>query len=203
MQVFTLLADLENNRLASPEVRRGMQELLDEIGQLDRKHLTAIDHDLVEAAQARRRRRRSPRRRRTGRRRRCWTRGLPPGPGDCVAGGLLGRMNQWGSYRRFYHDVEQLLRDQELLAHEAAEVGRLTLTKDLKDLQPQEAADLKVLAQRQLDCAAAGSDLAGDGRGRCAVEAGRPFTPLLFDPTAGIFFYARASEEHEIEQAWK
>ena len=52
MQVFTLLADLENNRLASPEVRRRMQELLDEIGQLDRKHLTAIDHDLVEAAKS-------------------------------------------------------------------------------------------------------------------------------------------------------
>ncbi len=150
MQVFTLLADLENNRLASPEVRRRMQELLDEIGQLDRKHLTAIDHDLVEAAKS--------------------AQAPPSGEDRATAAllesagshqdqviasleALLGRMNQWGSYRRFYHDVEQLLRDQELLAHEAAEVGRLTLTKDLKDLQPQEVADLKVLAQRQLELA--------------------------------------------------
>jgi hypothetical protein len=150
MQVFTLLADLENNRLANAEVRGRMQTLLDEIARLDREHLTAIDHDLVAAAKSAQ---------------------APPAGEDRAtaallhsAGGhqdqviaaleaILGRMSQWGSYRRFQHEVEQLLRDQELLAHEATEVGRLTLTKDLKDLRPQEAADLTVLAQRQLDLA--------------------------------------------------
>ena len=150
MQVFTLLADLENNRLASPEVRGRMQTLLDEIARLDREHLTAIDHDLVEAAKS--------------------AQAPPPGEDKATAallhgaGGhqdqviasleaILGRMSQWGSYRRFQHDVEQLLHDQELLAHETADIGRLTVTKDLKDLEPQQLADLKVLAGRQLDLA--------------------------------------------------
>ena len=66
---------------------------------------------------------------------------------------MLGQMNQWDSYRRFYRDIEQVLRDQEELAHQTGEVGRRTLTKELKDLQPHDLADLKCLAERQLDLA--------------------------------------------------
>ncbi len=155
MHVFTLLADLENNRLASPELRRRMQGLLDDLERLDREHLTAIDRDLVAAAKSAQVRLEAPPT-------------PPPGDDPATAAALgsagrhqdqviaaleamLGRMNQWGSYRRFHRDVEQLLRDQEELVRQTAEVGRRTLSQELRDLQPQDLADLKVLAERQLD----------------------------------------------------
>ena len=58
---------------------------------------------------------------------------------------MLDQLRQWDDYRRFHRDVAQLLREQEELARGAAEVGRRTLTRELKDLSPQETADLKVL----------------------------------------------------------
>jgi myosin heavy subunit len=66
---------------------------------------------------------------------------------------MLGQLKQWDDYRRFHREVAQLLRDQEDLARGSAEVGRRTLTRELKDLPPQEVADLKVLAGRQLELA--------------------------------------------------
>ena len=66
---------------------------------------------------------------------------------------MLGQLRQWEDYRRFHRDVAQLLRQQEELARNAAEMGRRTLTKELEDLSPEEAAELKVLGGRQLELA--------------------------------------------------
>ncbi len=157
MHVNAQFADLDNNRLEAPEIRSRMKAILDEITQLDRQHLRVIDQDLIEAAKSAQVRLQEPP-------------APPAGPDKPTAASLagagrhqdqvvaaleamLGRMNQWDSYRRFFRDVEQLLSDQEELARGTAEVGRRTLTKELKDLQPQELADLKVLAERQLDLA--------------------------------------------------
>jgi hypothetical protein len=66
---------------------------------------------------------------------------------------MLGQLREWDDYRHFHRDVAQLLRDQGDLARGAAEAGRLTLTREIKDLAPQETADLAVLAARQLELA--------------------------------------------------
>ena len=66
---------------------------------------------------------------------------------------ILGELSQWDNYRRFHREVGQLRRDQEDVNRETAEVGRQTLTKNLKDLDPQQQADLKKIAGRQLELA--------------------------------------------------
>ena len=50
-------------------------------------------------------------------------------------------------------DLARLLRDQEALADHTREVGRRTLTLDLRDLPPRDAADLAAAADRQLELA--------------------------------------------------
>jgi len=49
MHVSALLADLDNNKLDSPDLRRRMQALLSEIGRLDREHLALIGRELTAA----------------------------------------------------------------------------------------------------------------------------------------------------------
>ena len=49
MQVLGVLADLENNRLDSPDVKRWMQTLLTRLDQLDREGLPAIGMELTAA----------------------------------------------------------------------------------------------------------------------------------------------------------
>jgi hypothetical protein len=66
---------------------------------------------------------------------------------------LLGQLAQWDNYRRFHREIGQLFRDEEEVTRRTSEVGRRTLTRELRDLSPQEAADLKVVAGRQLELA--------------------------------------------------
>ncbi|MBN2474133.1 MAG: hypothetical protein JXB62_05980 [Pirellulales bacterium] len=166
MHVLALLADLDNNRVDSPDVRRRMHAVLDEIERLDRDHLTLIGRELTTAIKAARvglqqRSERSSDARAT-------TESLPSDAQ--VAGSLTGagrhqdqviealqqmldQLAQWDNYRRFHREISELLRDQEELDGRAAEVGRQTLTKQWKDLQPREKADLRVLTKRQLELA--------------------------------------------------
>lgn len=156
MHILALLADLENNRLDNPELQRRMQALVAEIERLEHEHLGAIGHELtaaIKTAQIRLQdQAKSP-------------------PADAATAealiragrhqdqvivsleAMLGQLRQWDDYRRFHRDVAQLLRDQEELTRNAADVGRRTLTMELKDLSPQESADLKVLTGRQLELA--------------------------------------------------
>jgi len=153
VHVLALLADLENNQLDAADVRRRMQALLDEIDRLDREHLTLIGRELTAAIKSAR----------------VALGQQPTPPGDrrvaeslASAGAhqdqviaaleqLLDQLARWDDYRRFHREISQVLRDQQELSQRTAEVGRRTLTKDLKDLRPQELADLKVLASRQLE----------------------------------------------------
>jgi hypothetical protein len=154
MHVFALLGDLENNKVDSPDVVRRMQAILQEIDRLDRQYLPIIGQQLMAAVKAAQ----------------VWLQEQagPPAGAAAVAGPLgvtgkgqdeviaaleqmLAQLAQWDSYRRFYRQLAQLLRDQEDLARGAAELGRRTLTKDLKDLTPQEATELRTLAVQQLD----------------------------------------------------
>ena len=157
--VLALLGDLDNNRIDGPDIRRHMQSLLDEIDRLKRGHLPVIGRDLTAAIKAAQVRLQQPADRPAE------TPDKTPvgdsltdavGHQDEVIASLermLGQLAQWDNYRRFHREIGQLLRDQQEVARRTAEVGRQTLTKELKDLRPQERADLKVLARRQLELA--------------------------------------------------
>jgi hypothetical protein len=65
----------------------------------------------------------------------------------------LAALSQSDRYRRLQRDLAQLFRDQEALADRTREVGRRTLTFDLRDLPPGDAADLAAAADRQIELA--------------------------------------------------
>ncbi len=62
-------------------------------------------------------------------------------------------MRQWDDYRRFHREVAQLLRDQEEVARNTTAMGAQTVGRDLKELSPQELADLRILAEHQFELA--------------------------------------------------
>ncbi|HEX5446037.1 MAG TPA: hypothetical protein VFW87_19580 [Pirellulales bacterium] len=152
-QIAGLLDDLTNNKADSPGVERQMRSLLDEVQRLGRDELPLIAHDLtagLKAAQAA-----------SGAQA---TRGAAALGPLASAGGhqqevietlerLTADMAQWDNYRRFHREIASLRREHEELNTEAAAVARQTLTKDLKDLDVQQQADLKKLGARQLELA--------------------------------------------------
>jgi len=156
MHILALLDDLENNKVDSPDVRRRMESLLGDIDQLDREHLPLIGRELttaIKAAQVQLQQKTDA------------PKETAPIAGPMSEAGrhqdqviaaleqMLARLGQWDNYRRFHHQIGQLLRDQKEVTERTTEVGRRTLTRDLKDLNPQEAADLKIHAGRQLELA--------------------------------------------------
>jgi hypothetical protein len=152
-QIQGLLDDLANNKVDSPEVERRMQELLGEIQRIEREHLGVIEQKLQSALKgaqseldAKPQAEVKPDKEVTG------SLAAAGQEQDRVIASLeqmLGDLSQWDNYRRFQRDVTQLKHDQEQVERETAAVGRETLTKDPKDLTPQQQADLKKLAQRQ------------------------------------------------------
>lgn len=163
--IVALLDDLENNRVDSPDTRRRMHTLLSELDRLDREELSVVARQLLAAIKtaqvALQRGDPSP----SGRQRPEPSPAEPglPGPLAQASRGqqeviatlerLLDQFRQWDDYRRFHREIAQLLREQEELNERTSEVGRITLTKELRDLPPQEMADLKELAGRQLEIA--------------------------------------------------
>jgi hypothetical protein len=156
MHILALLADLENNQVDSPDIARRVRGLLEEIDRLDREHLALIGRELtagIKAAQVELDNGASRPRENALVERSLETAGRHQ---DAVIASLermLGNLARWDNYRRFHREIRQLLHDQEEIAARTQETGRRTLTKDVKDLKPQEVADLKILASRQLDLA--------------------------------------------------
>jgi len=165
LHIFGLLADLENNRVDQPDVKRQMDSLLAEIQRLATGDLPAVERELtaaIKSAQA------------------VLERTVPaePKPGspgiagveaavrgpmaaagkhqDAVIAALermvdtLGRADR---FRRFHRDVGQLAAHEQALARRTEEIARRTLTKDLKDLAPQESAELSAAAGEQAEIA--------------------------------------------------
>ncbi len=156
MHILALLADLENNRLQSDDIGPRMAALLDQIDRLGQERLPAIARELTAAsktAQVQREQQDG-----AGRldKQVVASLALAGEQQDAVIVSLeqmIGQLAQWDSYRRFLADMSQLLRDQQALAQRTAEVGRRTLTQQLRDLSPQDVADLKAAAGRQLELA--------------------------------------------------
>jgi hypothetical protein len=162
LHILGLLADLENNKVDSPDVQRRMQGLLEEIDRLDRDHLPAIARELTAAIKSTQNRLQDqPLSKGEGRAegKHAAARPLLASAGkhqDEVIASLeqmLGQLSRWDNYRRFHRDLTQLQRNQEELNRRATELARRTLGKEIQDLLPQELADLKVAAQGQLELA--------------------------------------------------
>ena len=156
MHVLTLLADLENNRLQGDELQQRMLALSREIARLGREHLPEIGRELTAAVK-------------TGQvTLQRQTTAARPDPRiaaslaaarrrqDAVIASIermTGQLARWDDYRRFPREIGRLLRDQQDVAHRTSEVGRRTLAQALRDLPPQDVADLKTAAGRQLELA--------------------------------------------------
>ena len=155
VRIASLLADLENNGIDNADARQRMNGLLEELDRLNSDVLPPLGRELtaaVKTAQVDR-----------------------EGQGEAASVAIaekslavaaerqdaiiaalerqIHRLGRWDSYRRLHRDVAQLLRDQEDAAHPTSEVGRRTLTRDLRDLAPQDVADLHAAAARQLELA--------------------------------------------------
>lgn len=223
-----LLSDLESNRVDSPDLRRRMESLLDEIGRLEEEHLGTIERELTSAikgAQSQPAASKGSAKdsgKPGGEPAKAGQTGQPSGPdrstgadkpkeagkgnkdaasphkddkpsdldkpaghdkaqsapaqpreqppGDPVARSLatagehqdevigslesmLGQLSKWDNYRRFAREVAQVRRDQEDVLLGTQQLGAKTLSRDFKDLEPQQQADLKKLANRQHDLA--------------------------------------------------
>ncbi|OHB70840.1 MAG: hypothetical protein A2V70_14195 [Planctomycetes bacterium RBG_13_63_9] len=150
--ILALLADLENNKVDSPDVRRRMESLLQEIADLDREHLPLVGRELTAAIKTAQVALEES------------SDGRPSSAdvGDRLAGAgkhqdqviaslerMLAELSRWDDYRRFHREIGQLLRDQQEVARRSGELGQSTMAKDLKDLRPQERAELSVLAGQQ------------------------------------------------------
>lgn len=161
MQIEGLLSDLRNNKVDSPEVERRMTAIKTEIQRLGKDHLPAIDREMTGSLKASQDRLRDatagdkkPERDPAAAKKIADSLNTATGHQDEVIKTLeqmLGELSQWDNYRRFHREIGQLRHDQEGIARDTAELGRKTLTKNVKDLDPQQQADLEKLGARQTD----------------------------------------------------
>jgi len=169
MQIIGLLAELENNKVDSPDVQRQMEGLLAEIERLGREHLPIINRELTAAIKAATVRLQdaaaeepsaAPE----------MEEDRPPGQHAAVreplaAAGeeqdrviasleqMLGELSRWDNLRRFHRDFTQLEREEQDLLHRTTDLSSHSLAKELKDLLPQELADLRIVGRRQSELA--------------------------------------------------
>ncbi len=169
--IQSLLAELTNNKLDSPDIQRRMQAALAELDRLGKEELAAIAAELgsllkrVQAAVEE-----PPATPAAG------DAAGPASPAPAAAGpralasplagihenqnrvlaaleALRDELQRWDSVRRFHRDVAQLLQEQQELADQTAYTARRTFSKEPQDLAPQDRADLGLAASRQVDLA--------------------------------------------------
>ncbi len=154
--VADLLADLDNNRIDRPDMRRRMQTLLAELDGLARDHLPPIRHEFTTAIKFAQAEDAS-----TGG---TWPANPAVAPSLAAAAEhqdrviatleqILDDLGRWDNYRRFYREVGRLLREQEDLGGRTADAGRRTMGRDPRSLPPADMAELRVLAAAQLELA--------------------------------------------------
>lgn len=154
LHVLALLADLDDNRVEGSDLRRHMESILTEIGRLEKEHLPRVSQELTAAIKASQIALQEPLDTRESRAASALTLAVTHQERVIEAlQRLLAQLGQWDSYRRFHRDVARLLRDQEEVAQRTSALGRQTLTRELKDLLPQQQADLRILARQQLESA--------------------------------------------------
>jgi hypothetical protein len=153
MHVLAILADLENNRLDTPELVDSLQRLLDELDRVGREHLPAIGRELTTAIKTAEISLNEP------------STGIDLASAGQSLGSvaseqeqvvaalekLLSQLRQAEGYQQFHRDLSLLLHDQEETSRRSGDVGKRTVTKSPSDLPPQDLADLRIVATRQLE----------------------------------------------------
>ena len=154
MLVQALLADIASNRLDTPDLRRRMEGLLAAIEHLQQDPLAKIALELTAAVKSAQIALQDE------------SRGAWQEPAQRLQEAvrqqesviaalqtLVSQWRQWDDYRRFHRQIAELLGHQQQLASRTAELAQSTLTRDVKDLRPQDVAELKLLGTQQLDLA--------------------------------------------------
>lgn len=152
MHVRALLTDLDNNRVENPILRGRMASLLDELGRLERQPLPAIGRELAAAVKSAR----IDLEGQGGRRRVADSLAAAVENQNAVIAALeqwIDRLTRSDDYGKFHLQLGVLLLDQQDVAERTAEVGRRTLARQLRDLRPQDAAELGGAAAAQLELA--------------------------------------------------
>lgn len=160
-QIDSLLVELENNNLETPELRQRLEDLQQAISQVATDPLASAEQALVD----------SLKQSQTILETTEDTEDRQPAAEDAevakslMAAGqsqdnvvqslesLLSELGQWNNYRQFAEEIAQVRREQHELAEQTAELGRRTLTRGVEDLAPQELADLNKIAERQQELA--------------------------------------------------
>ena len=150
-QIDRLLADLVSNRVDSPDIEQRMQGLLSEIDRLAKNHLPAIRRELTTALKTTQAGLRDSMADETSAAVKASLSKATSHEDEVIASleQLLGELSQWAGYRRFAREIGQIRQIQEELERATRQLGLETLTKDLKDLSPQQHANLKKLTERQ------------------------------------------------------
>ncbi len=153
---LALLADLRNNHIETGDTRQRLSALLEDIDRIERQHLPLACRELLSAVKA--------------------SQVALEGQGgvaqlnaevvtdlasaitqqEAVIASIeqmLGQLAKSDAYRRFLREMAVLLRQQEDVARRTAEVGRRTLTQEIRDLAPKDLADLTRAAEQQLELA--------------------------------------------------
>lgn len=163
-QVAALLAELDSNRVDSPDVVRRMRSLRDELRRLAGSPLPAVERALINALKVVR----DDLDRRGDVSLESSSTSADPAARSATAESLaaagagqdevitslerlLGDLEEWDNYRRFAREISRLRGDQQGLAKETQKVQAETLSKSVRDLAPQELAALRRTAQRQTE----------------------------------------------------
>ena len=190
---ISVLADLETSRIDNPDCARRMQDLLAEFDRLQREHLVPIGDELTAAVKGMQIREQSSPRpvdrdadddshlARAGKHQqdvidaRCRTCFPICGSGTTI-GGSSGMWPSFFTIRRTSPAA-------------AAELGRQTLGRDLKELSPQDTADLKALAERQAELARRQNRI--EQEMEQTIPLLRPGEPLAADTLGDVLAEAR------------
>jgi len=156
-RIDSLLVELENNHLDSPELRGRLEGLRNAITQIAAKPLSAAEQGLVDSLKQSQTilenvedvaaRKPTPQDEAVGQT--LNTAGRSQETVIASLESLLSELGQWNNYRQFAQEIGQVRREQHELAERTAELGRRTLTRGIQDLTSQELADLNKLARQQ------------------------------------------------------
>jgi hypothetical protein len=157
MQVAGLLADLANNKLDPPRVRQSMETLLARMKRLAAEEIPAVGRELTAAIKAAQALLDEPAKPASGPA--ASVRAPMAAAGkhqDAIIAALeqmTGELSQSDRFRGFPRELGQLAREQDDLSARTRDLARRTLTKQVKDLSPQEAAELAEAARQQTEIA--------------------------------------------------
>ncbi len=153
VQIERLLAYLRDNRVDSTDIARRMGDLLAEVRRLQKGPLPAVVNELRDAGKAAQSKleTKAQQEKLVGES----LTGAGKHQDEVIAAleAILSNMTEWDSFHRFSREIAGLRREHESIAGETAKLAPETLTKDFKDLTPQQQGELKKLARRQQDLA--------------------------------------------------